>query len=220
MYKSLLLYGICLVQWNLVSSINSNIFKYQNKKWIINNMNILNNILVTSLILFEKYNNIESLPNAIYYYIIVAYYIYDIKRHYIFSIFWMHHALSNFIIILVQNETENIDIYRNIFLLFELGNLPLYLVYGMKTSIYKSYWEKSIWLKIFMVIEFIWYTFFRCILPIIYISKIPILYKLFLIFFISASAKWSIGIYNNLIKEFTKDFQIEKSELSIGFFPL
>jgi hypothetical protein len=209
MYNSLLCYGIYIIQWNLVSSINSNLFKYQNKKWIINNMNIINNIIVTSLILFEKYNNIVALPNAYYYYIIFTYYVYDIKRHSIFSIFWMHHVLSNIIIILVQNETENNDIYRNIFLVFELGNLPLYLVYGMKTSIYKSYWKRSIWLKILIIFEFIWYTFFRCVLPIMYISKIPMMYKLFLIFFISASAKWSIGIYNNLIKEFAKDFQIE-----------
>ena len=51
-------------------------------------------------------------------------------------------------------------------LTFEFGNLPMYVVYGVLKSSNSEYWHKTNYVKILIILEFVWYVFFRCMVPV------------------------------------------------------
>ena len=217
---SLLKYGVMYIQWYLVAILNKKLFNYQTVIWQSNNINFLNATTISFLIIYEKYNNITPSAVSIYYYSAVAFYIFDILNKDISKLFLIHHIMTVFMILLMQFQTSinKLDIARNILLVFELGNLPIYLVYGMKTSVYKLYWQKSLFLKISLVFEFIWFLIFRCILPCLILPQLENIHKLCLSIFILMSIKWLIGMYHSIIKHF-KQFPLyrisEKIDISL-----
>lgn len=218
MIYDLINYAMFYIMWVMISKFNHSIFKYQNELWINNNNNFLNALSIVSSIMYEKYNCIAPTTNSIFYFSAVAFYIFDMKRLEAYSLFWIHHILTVFILLTMQSQVDinYMEIARTILFIFELGNLPIYLVYGMKTSIYKSYWEVSLALKISMIFEFMWFLMFRCILPLTLIPKIHNLYKFYLSIFILASIKWAIGMFHSIRKHFSKK-PIELVEHRINF---
>lgn len=206
MIYNLLNYAVFYIMWFMISKFNHKIFKYQNELWINNNSNFLNALLIVSAIMYEKYNCITPTTNSMFYFSAVAFYVFDMKRLEVYSLFWMHHILTVFMILTMQAQVDinYMEIARTILFIFELGNLPIYLVYGMKTSIYKSYWNVSLALKISIIFEFIWFIIFRCILPLKFIPKIHNLYKFYLSIFILVSIKWAIGMFHSMRKQFSK----------------
>ena len=206
MYDQLVNYGTFYIMWVMISKINHKIFKYQNKIWINNNNNFLNAMLVVISIMYEKYNSIVPTTNSMFYFSVTAFYIFDMKRLEIYSLFWIHHILTIFMILTMKSQVDvyYMEIARYIIFIFELGNLPIYLVYGMKTSVYKTYWEDSLVLKISMIFEFIWFLIFRCFMPLLLIPKISKLYGLYLSIFILASIKWAMGMFASIRKQFSK----------------
>ena len=199
-------YGAFYIMWVMISKINHKIFKYQNKIWINNNNNFLNAMLIVISVMYEKYNGIIPTTNSMFYFSTVSFYVFDMKRLEIYSLFWVHHILTIFMVLTMQSQVDvyYMEIARNIIFIFELGNLPIYLVCGMKTSVYKPYWEDSLVLKISMIFEFIWFLIFRCFIPLLFIPKLSKLYGFYLSIFILASIKWAMGMFASIRKQFSK----------------
>lgn len=191
--------------WSMISKVNHRIFRYQNKKWITNNNNFLNAMSLSAYILYEKYHTIQPSSNSFIYFSSVAFYAFDMNRLEAYSFFWIHHVLTISMLLTMQSHVyiKHLEIARNILCMFELGNLPIYLVCGMKTSIHKYYWETNPWLKISMVFEFVWFIMLRCIMPLTLIPKLSYLHNIYLLVFISASIKWSVGMFYSVIKQFS-----------------
>jgi len=188
--------------WFIVSKVIYRLFKHQNSKWKNNLISFLNAFLISGSIARELYYNIPASQNAYYYYSGVGYFLFDMKNYPVYSTYWTHHILSIVLIASVQNQTDIIlDDPRNLLFVFEFGNLPMYLVYGLLTSIHNSRWKKNKLLKIFMIFEFIWFSFFRCVVPFMFIPNIHHLYKLGALIIILGSFKWAISILNNINKQ-------------------
>lgn len=193
-------YGSYICTWAFVNKSVRFIFKNQNKEWISNIVSFLNATTFSFGVIYDISNGLR-LRDPFYYYSIIGYYIYDIKNYKIFSTFWIHHVFSSIMMYIGQiQDNEYSEIIKKILVLFEISNFPIYFVYGMLSSKNKAKWKESKILRNLMIFEFIWYSFFRLIMPLRFYLQLKYPHIFCLAFFQYFSFIWAKGMYKNIYK--------------------
>lgn len=188
--------------WKIINDTNVLVFKKESKKWICNlNASFNSMFIITSICL-----DLKDYTNNIYYAIAKSYFFYDLFNHEILSTFWNHHIVSIYAMHLMELKTGIDAKYaREILLSFELGNIFLYIAHGILSHRNGNKLVKKNTFKMVIITEFITYTFFRVIIPSIYLSCLSRQDQIMLLLFQLASAIWSIKLFKGVIKLFSKN---------------
>jgi hypothetical protein len=130
----------------------------------------------------------------------VSYFIYDIRNYKFASAYFVHHIASiivlNYCLSAYALEDINLTLYG--FMCLEIGNFPVYVMYGLLTHHNSKYCDA--WYSVILKLEFIWFVVFR-VLMVSYFStqlKNPVL-KCIVVFMQLANLHWSKGMYNKLV---------------------
>jgi hypothetical protein len=205
MYQTIQIFGVyslCIIFWKTIGDMSRTIFPNESNKYLCNLNGCLNSVILISLIVYEISHNITD-SNMMYYNLAIAYFVYDLKHQKRFSVFWIHHILTTLVILHIKT-LEGIDkqYAKEIICLFEIGNIFLYIVYSLLSSRNRVYWCTTTFgrkvITFLMYIEFIWYSFFRCITPIYYLNKISYIHCCALLLFQFGSIIWAKDIFKNI----------------------
>lgn len=116
------------------------------------------------------YGNINQIINFS-----VSYFLYDIRNYGFKSVYFIHHVFSTLALVYLINHPEEEEQVLKGFLLTELGNFPVYIMYCLLTHPNKTYLKK--WYLIVLKLEFLWFSFFRVFmvgLVMLRVNKLPV----------------------------------------------
>ena len=181
---------------NLVKRLNPR----QSSAWHSNVLNFVHAAMVSSILLYKMINSDETKSDDLSYDATIAFFLYDLTRTPIGSLFFYHHIISLISVSMIRVDKTR-QLTSKIFLAMEIGNLPLYIVCGLMLSRHKQYWKSHRYMKYLMIFEFLWYVFFRCILPVALFVKVKyMLYKFIVFGFVFSSALWAKNMFQKLKK--------------------
>lgn len=177
------------IMFILFKSMLLNIFPNKSDKWINNLISGIHSVVVVAEC------HIKDNFNYLRYFSIV-YFMFDLINYEFPSMFSYHHILTSGLLYYVDNNFVDKDIFITCYKYVELGNFPVYIMYGIiksETNINKSYY------KLLLYWEFVWFIFFRIII-VTYLSLFAKSYFGFLlnIPFQFANINWSVGIYKKI----------------------
>lgn len=182
--------------FNLVKRLNPR----QSSAWHSNVLNFVHAAMVSSTLLYKMINSDETKSDDLNYDTTIAFFLYDLTRTPIGSVFFYHHIISLISVSMIRIDKTR-QLTSKIFLAMEIGNLPLYIVCGLMLSRHKQYWKSHRYMKFLMVFEFLWYVFFRCILPVALFVKVRcVLYKFIVFGFGFSSVLWAKNMFQQLKK--------------------
>ena len=182
--------------FNVIKKLNPS----QSIAWNSNVINFIHASIVTTISGYEWYSNYETKSGDLNYDITIAFFLYDLVRKPVGSVFFYHHIISIIGVSMIR-ESRLIVIGSKILLTMEMGNLPLYIVSGLMLSKFKYYWKNHKYFKTLLVFEFVWYVVCRCIYPILLFNKVKYpLYKLVVSGFIIGSTLWTKNMFRQLKK--------------------
>lgn len=180
--------------FNLVKRLNPR----QSSAWHSNVLNFVHDAMVSSTLLYKMINSDETKSDDLNYDTMIAFFLYDLTRTPIGSVFFYHHIISLISVSMIRVDKTR-QLKSKIFLAMEIGNLPLYIVCGLMLSRHKQYWKSHMYMKYLMVFEFPWYIFFRCILSVALFVKVRcVLYKFIVFGFGFSSVLWTKNMFQQL----------------------
>lgn len=186
------------VAWYLLNKFFNFIYFYQQYQWNSNLVNFTHAIIISTILGTEYMTNTNSNGRNYYFDLSIAFFAYDLINVPIGSLYFYHHIVS-IIGITTIRSSELIDVGKLFLLTFEIGNLPIYIVYIIMKS-GNTYWRNHRFIKHIMIMELIWYAFFRCFIPIKIVLSINYLpYKMFGMAFVFASVLWLKGLVKQII---------------------
>jgi len=192
----LIFVGGWYAMFNLVKRLNPR----QSSAWHSNVLNFVHAAMVSSILLYKMINSDETKSDDLNYDATIAFFLYDLTRTPIGSLFFYHHIISLISVSMIRVDKTR-QLTSKIFLAMEIGNLPLYIVCGLMLSRHKQYWKSHRYMKYLMIFEFLWYVFFRCILPVALFVKVKyMLYKFIVFGFVFSSALWAKNMFQQLKK--------------------
>jgi hypothetical protein len=172
----------------------------QSSKWHNNVLNFVHAVIVSSMLMYKMIIDDENKPDDLIYDATISFFLYDLTRTPINSLFIYHHIISIIGVSMIRID-KYIQLSSKMIITMEIGNLPLYIVCGLMLSRYKQYWTSHKYMKSVMIFEFIWYVLFRCVLPVAIFVNVKYKFYKFIVFgFIFASTWWAKNMYHQLKK--------------------
>ena len=158
---------------------------------------LINTITNITLLLIRFFIDIDTI--TLTYYLAVGFYIYDLNLKNInlknINLYTIHHILTIIGLYYMFDSNDNVYIQLG-FLYAEISNIFLYIVY-----IYENLYifETHFTYICLLIFEFLLYSLFRCVFPIIIINKIENFIPKTIAFTIYiASIIWTIGMAKKL----------------------
>jgi hypothetical protein len=126
-----------------------------------------------------------------------TYFLFDLKNHNTKSMFFWHHLLSITALWFITQKNVDTEITIKGYMFTELGNIPLFVMYGLLTHYNKSYLNQ--WYKPVLIFQFIWFVFFRILVIAYYMLQLKLPISWLVGFGIqSANIKWTLGLFRKL----------------------
>ena len=171
------------------------IYTNETNNWKSNLLSLCN----TSYMIYAINSNYmnKNPSDAFYFTFSSMFYLLDSSRYTTKDILFWHHILTICVLFYIKNS-PCIVLGEKLLLSFEIGNVPMAVIYGNKTYSNKSYRYlfNNKWV---MTFDLFWYSIFRIVMPFLFIIHEKWYHIILCLVFVLPSCLWSYKKYKKIL---------------------